>query len=118
MLSILLFTNAEFHQLVKLPVLIEHFREHRRENPDISFLQFLRLHYLGKILVDDDYHRDQQLPMRDSEACQVILSCVCECPDHSTEQAPIPSGDKTFCLYRERNKPRFSVPDIFQPPRA
>lgn len=51
-------------QLAKLPVLVEHFREHRCLDQRITFLDFLAMHYWGTDLNDDDDARDNQLPFK------------------------------------------------------
>lgn len=37
--------NTEAGQLFQLPVLLQHFREHKKQEPNIRFLEFLVLHY-------------------------------------------------------------------------
>lgn len=63
-LSILLCTNSELHQLLKIPVLISHFIEHKKEDPNISLLSFLKMHYQANPVKDKDYDRDMQLPFK------------------------------------------------------
>lgn len=54
-------------ELLKLPVLIEHLREHRRETPDMSLTAFFILHYFSGDVRDADYERDMQLPFKTVE---------------------------------------------------
>ena len=72
LLSIYIFSFAEVHNLVKIPVLFQHFKEHKQEDPSISFWDFIKIHYMDPIVVDDDYQRDQQLPFRDAGCCQLV----------------------------------------------
>lgn len=51
-------------QLAKLPVLVEHFREHQCLDEQITFLDFLAMHYWGNDLNDNDDARDNQLPFK------------------------------------------------------
>jgi len=37
-----MFSFAEFHNLLKIPVLIEHFREHKQQDSNLSFYAFLK----------------------------------------------------------------------------
>ncbi|MBI1342555.1 MAG: hypothetical protein GC171_06460 [Terrimonas sp.] len=73
-----LLSHTELHQFFKIPVLVEHFKEHRAEDPSITFFQFLKLHY-NKIIEDADYQRDQQLPFRDAE-CAVVITFISDTP--------------------------------------
>jgi hypothetical protein len=62
-----LFSTTEIYQLLKMPVVFQHFREHQQENKSISFLVFLDMHYMHGSPMDDDYERDMQLPFKTSE---------------------------------------------------
>ncbi len=78
-LSIIMLSHSELHQLLRIPVLFEHFQEHRKEDPAITFLQFIKLHY-DKIVVDDDYQRDQQLPFRDASCSATATGLIIDIP--------------------------------------
>lgn len=52
-----------FQQFYKLPVLFEHFKEHK-EIKKVSFIDFLEMHYWGEDQDDDDADRDMQLPFK------------------------------------------------------
>jgi hypothetical protein len=68
-LSLYLFSSTEFKQLIKLPLLFEHYKEHKAIDGNISFLQFLRIHYHDATVIDDDYARDMQLPFKSHDVC-------------------------------------------------
>lgn len=103
--------------MLKIPVLIEHFAEHRKETKNISFAHFIKLHYFSGNPVDDDYDRDQQLPFRTS-ADIVVNSNVIIPEYHFKVDIPL--------LYQENDYPLFDVAslpsshrfDIWQPPKA
>jgi len=59
-----LLANTELVEIVRLPILFEHFAEHKQQNKDIRFLDFIVLHYFSSDVKDADYERDQQLPFR------------------------------------------------------
>ncbi|MBI3138757.1 MAG: hypothetical protein HYZ15_09250 [Sphingobacteriales bacterium] len=101
-----------------MPVLVSHFKEHRQEDRNISFWAFIKIHYFSKTVIDEDYPRDQQLPLKDADSCQLIVKTLCECQLLATE-LPAPVTDaRHFSSYREKNKPQFHSFDIFQPPRV
>lgn len=64
LLGIYLFSTTALAQLFKLPVLIEHYQEHKHQNPAITFLGFLNLHYNNGDKVDDDDDKDMKLPFK------------------------------------------------------
>ena len=65
-LSVYLISTTELGQLLKSPMLAEHYSEHKEKNPQINVMEFLALHYEGNHLEnhphDEDYEHDQQLP--------------------------------------------------------
>lgn len=68
-LSIYLLSTIAAKQLAKLPVVFQHFSEHKQEDKNISFLRFLSIHYLHGSPKDKDYDRDMQLPFKTSHDC-------------------------------------------------
>lgn len=65
-LALLLLTGAtELHQLIRIPLLITHFQEHRNAEPGMTLFAFLKLHYAsGEHPNDQDEEDDNQLPFR------------------------------------------------------
>jgi len=51
-------------QLVKAPILFEHFKEHKQLDARISFVDFLIHHYSFEEHTDNDEDRDMQLPFK------------------------------------------------------
>jgi hypothetical protein len=60
---------TELHQLMKLPILLDHFQEHKTQKPNLSFLNFLFNHYLNENIKVDDFEKDKQLPFKSYEDC-------------------------------------------------
>lgn len=69
LLSIYLFSSTELPQLLKMPLLVEHFIEHREQNQQITLWQFLYLHYVIDHGRDADYRKDMQLPFKTHDNC-------------------------------------------------
>ena len=69
-----LFATTDAYQLLKLPVVFQHFAEHRAEDKNISCLAFLDMHYMHGSPKDADYDRDMQLPFK--KACPDCVSCI------------------------------------------
>jgi hypothetical protein len=64
LLVVYLVTSTELGQLCKLPLLVQHYAEHKAENNSLSLIQFFYIHYgQGEIRkVDDD--KDMKLPFK------------------------------------------------------
>ncbi|WP_428229443.1 hypothetical protein [Flavobacterium sp.] len=56
--------NLFFQQLIKLPVLFQHYTEHQQDDEQIGILDFLSMHYFGKDIKDNDDLRDSELPFK------------------------------------------------------
>ena len=102
---------------MKLPVLFEHFHEHRLEDPSLSFFSFLKMHY-EKIVIDDDFQRDQQLPFRDAD-CGALVAAASDIPPQTIriEKQDIPHLPVNFSLRYTMDYSHQYLNDIFQPPR-
>ena len=67
-LFIVVLDTTSFCQVYKIPLLLKHFAEHQSLNQEITFADFLSMHYLGKDLNDNDDDKDMQLPFKKVEA--------------------------------------------------
>jgi hypothetical protein len=59
-----LISSTELRQLLKFPLLIQHYAEHKAENRSLNLVQFLAMHYNDEDIIDLDYSKDQQLPFK------------------------------------------------------
>ncbi len=66
LVSIYVIAFTELHQLLKLPVLVEHFIEHKQLVQSLTLFEFLAVHYTTDAQHDD---HDMQLPFKDFEHC-------------------------------------------------
>lgn len=57
-------TNLQIMELVKLPLLLEHFKEHKQWDHDISFMDFMYLHYIQDNNKYGDVERDMEMPFK------------------------------------------------------
>lgn len=106
-----------FQQFYKLPILLEHFKEHQQRH-DISFFDFLEMHYWGEDLKDNDSDRDMQLPFKNISGPYVQLVFVPH--DKPVFYIPFtvgfsPSGKIPYTSDLYSNPSLFSV---FRPPVA
>jgi len=111
---------SELHQFLRMPVLIQHFVEHRHQDPSLSLLSFLSQHYIHQDVKDADYQRDKQLPFRHTDCCVTYTTICCECPVNTVLEllARTTETKNEFILHDEDNHSLLAVADIFQPPRA
>lgn len=63
-IACLLLGRTELHQLIRLPHLVHHFFDHQAEQPDLSLVDFLVMHYLSGDVEDADFAQDERLPFR------------------------------------------------------
>jgi hypothetical protein len=75
-LTLYLITATELRQLLKFPVLIEHFSEHKNQNQSITFWKFLKIHYFEDVIHDADYEKDMKLPFKSHSSCNSALTLV------------------------------------------
>lgn len=59
--------TTSLYQVFKIPSLIRHFVEHKELNHDITFMDFMSMHYWGEDLDDNDDEKDMQLPFKKFE---------------------------------------------------
>lgn len=113
-----MFSFAEFHNIVKIPVLFEHYKEHQSLDAEISFWSFIRLHYFDALQVDDDYQRDRQLPFRDMDCGMIVNTTICTFSPVALEILPPAEPVREFYHFNDGHTPQFTSFDIFQPPRC
>ena len=69
--------STQLHELLKFPMLIEHFIEHRKENNELSFIDFLYIHYANDNVQYADNEQDMKLPFKshtDYSVCSAFIS--------------------------------------------
>jgi hypothetical protein len=113
--ALILNGSTEIHQLWKLPLLLQHYLQHQKTNPSLSFISFLKIHYTSKDHpIDNDDKEDNELPFKSVGTISHIDTPVIEKKFNPTENHY--SQDKPSAYYPEGipNHRSFSV---FHPPR-
>lgn len=120
LLSVYLISTTELGQLLKFPILIEHYFHHKEKNPDISVFQFLEIHYAGNHLqnhpYDEDYEEDQKLPFilhTDLLNVSIVLSKVFFL-ELSSENYTF---SKRITVHNDNFFSSFFISGIWQPPK-
>jgi hypothetical protein len=111
-------SSTEAYQLLKMPALVVHYLQHSREDPEMSFLNFLHMHYAEAQVMDADWQQDMQLPFK---SCESGLSHVAA--GHyppllhlSLVALSLPEGVLYASAYGSFT-PGLYCADIFEPPR-
>ena len=115
--SAILFSQTEFHQLAKLPILVHHFLEHKADNKDLSLFAFLKMHYFNGDPKDKDYEEDMRLPFKSND-CPQVMSVYFSAPAQSDFQIVLPVVQQSGLRMAYSDWiPGSPVNDIFQPPK-
>jgi hypothetical protein len=118
-LSIYLISVTELNQLVKFPVLIEHFMEHREKNHKLTLLDFLDMHYSQQHEMDADHDRDMQLPFKSHDGFSFAFMSVFV--NGAANQISTKMHAPTTCHYSDYTDAFLSpvhLSSIWQPPKS
>jgi hypothetical protein len=117
-LTTMLLAQTPLQQVLKLPVLVAHFTEHRiRSQGEISFLEFINHHYFTTHPDDGDTDRDKQLPFHTSEV--IMISSTVVVPEQILPDFEPPVfEDKTYGLFTLSGPSSLFTFDIWQPPKS
>jgi hypothetical protein len=72
-LCVHLLNTTPLGELCKLPILVEHYIEHKKADGDITVFEFLRMHYFNGDPKDADYDTDMKLPFKTINAHMDLL---------------------------------------------
>jgi len=119
LLTIHLFTATEVSQLIKLPVLFEHYNEHKQEEASITFASFLYRHYFTDHSNDGHPDRDSQLPFHSHEHCSGHQLVVLPTHYDQVISLPVlPVEQKQNFSFSDQCIPLVYLSCIWQPPKA
>lgn len=105
---------TELHQVMRLPLLVEHFVEHQSLVPQMSFLEFLVMHYKTDVPHDAT---DMSLPFKDCSHSVVTPTSVL--PEQKIALSEQPAlNTQTFSSFYFSFLPASHLSEIFQPPKA
>lgn len=112
-----LFPNADLLELTKIPELLKHFEDHKQENPSITLLEFLHLHYADSHHANQDRPLHQKLPFsKHNQQHSVSLQVIQSFEEIKSSQNLTLLRKIEFVLYSERTW--ITLPStVWQPPR-
>ena len=118
MLSVTLLSSAmDLHDLAKLPRLLEHYQEHRKKSSDVSFLDFLNLHYGSEAERHDkeEHQKHTSLPFKSPDC--TFTHTVIVLPQFNAPEIIQLVSEVTYAnFYHSIFSPEFSQ-SIWQPPK-
>jgi hypothetical protein len=119
LLALYLMGTTEAYQLLKLPVLVMHYLQHKQADPELTMAAFLQLHYNEETVFDSDWAQDMQLPFKSHQENFGLLPFAYLTPQHF-----INIERPAFAIKQEHGVAMYQfnagiyAADIFQPPRA
>ncbi|CAG5016194.1 hypothetical protein DYBT9275_05495 [Dyadobacter sp. CECT 9275] len=109
--------TTSLYQIFKIPSLVTHFVEHKALNQEISFMDFLSMHYWGEDINDNDDEKDMQLPFKKFEIQHTSLDFF---PCISSFQFKSPGWPVKVNYGPERPQGHYNAAlgSLFRPPQA
>lgn len=115
-LVLFLLTSTDVEQFLKLPELLEHFKDHQKHSEKLSFIDFLRIHYLDSEEHGNEYYKDKQLPFKSVDDCHCFN--VIALPLDILSDKPIIGLQKNMMnAYQEQFLKSAYLSFIWQPPK-
>lgn len=116
LLTIHLLAYTDLVQLTRFPNLIKHFQTHQHENPGLSFIDFLKMHY--GICLDGkagEGKEDMQLPFKTLELHLLVNAIVSPVLTLVTALPPVRFHEQ-YINYYIGNIPATIKDCLFRPP--
>jgi hypothetical protein len=109
---------TEAYQLLKIPILVQHYFKHKEQNKHINLIDFLKEHYPEKIVVDDDFAQDMQLPFKTQQLNTINLDIVATPATFIASPIQAAVLSDACKVFFEKSKYTFLLDNaIFQPPK-
>ncbi len=120
-LLIYLFSSTELSELLKIDVLFEHYAEHKVESSQISFSNFLYMHYIDHGSDNGDKDKDSELPFHSNshnELVNFIVPTIIPVNHYSISFVPVFKKDEKKSFYDVHDSMTSSfLSAIWQPPQ-
>ena len=104
-------------QLIKLPLLVEHYYEHKRIDKHITFLEFIQMHYLMDGSNNPDYARDMQLPFKTVEVNSITSFVVIPFVEFQLTNLDFDLHSSVISFHRHWHSGLF-LDHVWQPPKT
>lgn len=115
---VLFLFSTELQELIKLPLLFQHYFEHKAINEDISFSEYLVDHYNSIPHTDNDEERDNQLPFKSADQNSILTSAAVPPSNKFVIKTPTIIVFNSESIYNEDDIPAAFTGSIWQPPKS
>ena len=113
LLSLYLIASTEFHQVLRLPLLVGHYAEHHELVKDMTFWEFLVMHYESDVAHDD---QDMRLPFKDCHHSLTAQAIAMPVQKISLTLLTPTQGDRLLSFEHSQFLSSY-LGEIFQPPK-
>ena len=116
-LAIYLLGATELSQLLKIPLLIEHYTEHKLDNGNLSLLSFMYMHYVGDDGDTTDEQKDQNLPFK-SAHFQMQNTVVFSVFKYELPKIFVNNNRSVWPVMQSNSLSTIALGSLFRPPRV
>ncbi len=118
LLAIYLLSATATKELLRIPLLAEHYYDHKQENNNTGLIAFLAMHYYSEDGTDKDAKEDNQLPFKSVEYAATFYFISLTPPSFTEHLAkPETETDIYFAILSDLFLPSQYLASIWQPPR-
>ena len=119
LISSFLISLTEFYQILKFPILVEHFKEHKTLNEGTTFWSFLLMHYSDNDVKYADYDKDMRLPFKSNDGSLNMLSLSFIHYSYSNKiNKPFEGALMIYKVYKVHKFQSTYLSNIWQPPKS
>jgi len=116
-LAIYLIGATELHQLLKMPLLLEHYKEHKLDNGNLSLISFIYQHYVGDDGNANDDQKDQNLPFK-SAHFQMQNTVVFSVFKYELPKIMVPQKQAGWPVMQSYSLFSIALDALFRPPKV
>ena len=116
-LGIYLLGATQLQQLLKMPLLLEHYKEHKLDNGNLSLISFIYQHYVGDDGNANDDQKDQNLPFK-SANFQMQNTVVFSVFKYELPKIMVPQKQAGWPVMQSYSLSTISLDALFRPPKV
>ena len=100
--------------MLKVPVLIMHFVEHKQLSGSLTFIEFISVHYSSDVAHDE---HDHELPFKDFDHCVTVQTIVMPSSKIELQSQLVPETKSVYTSFYKASVPSSHLSEIWQPPK-